>query len=292
MRSKCVVLGVVYPAAKDFLEDYFNSLCSQSSTEFDVLLANDGMAGLEQWISFKELDVDVIQVDGSISQNRLDLIREAIGRGYTRIIFSDTDDCLAPNRVEVSVELLQTHSMVVNDLDLMDYEGKVGDSRYFSSRFSEGSSINLGTITAGNLMGLSNTAATAEVLKNCLELDQANTDVFDWYLWSILLQNREAIFTQQTSTHYRVYGENLAGLPQPINRPGVERGIDVKLKHYTLLSKRMPQMQELAIDFENLQNRVNDDVFFESYIESLQQTRLECPLWWENIKLPAEVGLA
>ena len=38
--------------------------------------------------------------------------------GYANVIFGDADDSFAPNRVEVSKNLLQVHDLVVNEIDV------------------------------------------------------------------------------------------------------------------------------------------------------------------------------
>ena len=149
--------------------------------------------------------------------------------GYGKIIFTDCDDTFENNRVEVAISMLDSEYIVVNDLDITDVNRQVNNPRYFSRRFGANEMITLNSLLAGNMLGLSNTAARADVFERCPALISGDSIASDWYLWSSVLMNgHKARFVSHTSSRYRVYDRSTAGLPQLLNEKNVLKGIEVK----------------------------------------------------------------
>jgi hypothetical protein len=286
-----VVITTVYPGVEPYLCRYLDSLEAQTLKVFDVLLANDGFIGLEAILSGRKLQWRILNVAKTLSGNRRDLINKAIEYGYKKIIFSDSDDELSLNRVDVLNSLLDIHDVVVNDLDIINSSSKLIDMKYLSNRFENGECINSIKLKSSNMMGLTNTAATSNALKNCIALQGGEALAFDWYLWSaVLLNSNEAIFTNKTTSKYRIHSSNVAGFPQPINTSSVLRGIEVKCEYYKLMSGISHNYDELANKFHSERNRLNNTNML-TYISILKMKKFNYPLWWEQIKLPSEVGI-
>jgi hypothetical protein len=166
-KSDAVVVGTAYPGLGSFLGSYLDSLERQSCDGFDLLIANDGLNGLDALLVARKLSWSTIDVNGSISSNRRTLMRRALELGYHKIIFADCDDMLEENRVEVVSAMLNNNSIVVNDLDIVGAEGSLEKARYFSSRLSDDEVITASSLRVGNIMGLSNTAVRKEALHGC-----------------------------------------------------------------------------------------------------------------------------
>jgi len=291
-NKETAVLTTVYPGVGKFLKDYFDSLEGQTSMEFDLLIANDKLDGLTSFLSDRNLNYLIIDVEGSPSSNRRELIRNAINSGYKKLIFSDSDDICEKNRVEIVSNLLDTSHIVVNDLNIVDNNGAELKSMVFSERYDGTKKISLPDILTGNMMGLSNTAVKAEVLQGCPALKTGDPIAFDWYLWStLLLIGYEAKFTSETSTNYRIYDNNVAGLPQPLSEINVARGVEVKRQHYELMAKLDDLYSELSHAFQDVNKRLKQKAWRKKYLNGLKKHAIDNHIWWENIRTPAEVGI-
>ncbi len=293
VHKKIVVIGAVYPGIEKYLEGYFTSLENQTFQEFDVLIANDGLGDFELAIEAHSLCCNSVDIKGSVSSNRRSIIRHAMEMGYQKLVFTDCDDMFEKNRLEVVNELLDNTAVVVNDLDINDENGIDNEPRYFSRRFNEAAMFNKDTIFTGNIMGLSNTAVRVEALNGLPALTKGDSIAFDWYLWACVFHlGYEALFTSKTSTKYRVYGNNTAGLPQALNESNVRKGIEVKQQHYKLMSKIAPAYSDLHYRFNELNDKwVNNNAWRNDYIGALKENDIDNHMWWENIRLPSEVGL-
>lgn len=290
-KNNTVVISTVYPEVEPYLCRYLDSLEAQSSNKFELLIANDGFIGLEEMLSKRELQWRILEVNKTVSENRRDLINKAIEYGYSKIIFSDSDDELSFNRVDILSSLLDSYVVVVNDLDIIDSSNQLIEKKYLSNRFINGESINITKLQSGNMMGLTNTAATANALKGCIALQRGEALAFDWYLWStVLLNANEAVFTNKTTTKYRTYSNNVAGLPQAINNRNVCKGLKVKYEYYKLMSEIKDGYDELAHEFQNGCNKKSDENILK-YISALHENKINYPVWWEQVKSPSEVGI-
>ncbi len=291
-RKDIVVVGTVYPGLGQFLEDYLGSLEAQSFQNFDLLVANDGVNGLDSLLAGRSLSWRSIEVDGSASSNRRALICNAMEMGYDKIIFADCDDTFEENRIEIVSTMLNSDCIVINDLDVVDAGGAEKESRYFSHRFSEHEVIEVDSLRAGNMMGLTNSAVRSEVFQKCPALVSGDSEAFDWYLWSsVLLEGYKARFTSKTSTRYRVYHGNTAGLPQQLDDESLAKGVAVKGRHYELMSKLDEKYSGLADEFRWLNEQIKDRSWCLRYLDALRERGTKYHLWWENIQAPSEVGL-
>ena len=282
-KSNTVIITTVFPEVEPYLSRYLDSLEAQSSNSFELLIANDGYIGLEEVLSKRELQWRILEVNQTISENRRALINKAIEYGYGKIIFSDSDDELSFNRVKVLNSMLDNNDVVVNDLDIIDSSNQLIEKKYFSNRFDDGENINLRKVQSGNMMGLTNTAATASALKNCAALKKGESAAFDWYLWSTVLLNfKKVVFTNKTTTKYRTHSNNVAGLPQAINDRNVGKGLAVKCEYYNLMSQIDCSYLDLASTF-SITYEKKESLTIAKYINALKGKEIRYPLWWEQI---------
>jgi hypothetical protein len=290
-KSDTVVVGTAYPGLGKFLENYLDSLEDQSCSDFDLLIVNDGLDGLDGLLAVRKLSWRTVNVDGSVSCNRRTLICNALEMGYHKIIFADCDDTFAADRVEVVSSMLDKDSIIVNDIDIVDATDREEVSRYFSRRFGEDEMITIHALRVGNMMGLTNCAVRADVFDSCPALVSGDLVAFDWYLWSsVLLGGCEARFTSKTSSKYRVYLGNTAGLPQVLNEKNIVKGVDVKCQYYELMSALDDSYAKLASEFRQVNNKLSDQGWLKDYMVALEEREIENHIWWENIRAPSEVG--
>lgn len=290
-QNQLVVLAVSYDGVKKYLDDYFASLDNQTVSNFDVLIANDGLFGLELFLEKFNLNWLSFDVSGSVSSNRQRLIQKALDMKYEKIVFTDMDDTFHDNRLEISMNVLEDSSVMVNDLNLIDVDGRVTAKNYFSRRFKQ-LDITLDTLFYGNMMGMSNTSARSEVFKDSPAITGGESNAFDWYLWTTVLAGGDnALFTSETSTNYRIHDNNIAGLPQNINLENVIKGVEIKYQHYNLVSYLGESYIKQAEGYKILKDMIKEKDWREQYIYALNAHPVENATWWENIRLPFEVGL-
>ncbi len=290
-NNNVAVVGVLYPLASAYINDYIKSLESQSFKNFDLVLFNDGFKDAQK-LKSNSLNILLKNISGTPSEIRLKLINHIIDSSYEYIIFTDCDDLLAVNRVETSLNLLDKNKIIFNDLDLISETGEGLEYKYLSSRLEDGQKIKIDNLLNFNMMGLSNTAVKKDVLANCLIMLNSDVIAFDWLLWSIALLNNDcAIFSSKTTTKYRIYKNNIAGFPKEISSSFLKRGIAVKLLHYQELSEIDSSYKSLYESFNYVNEMSNNDDWLQEYIIALNKHKEHNSLWWEDIKIPKEVGI-
>ena len=286
--SKVCVLGVIYPGLENFLDAYFASIKQQSLRNFEILLANDGFEEIQHYLRKHSLEerTRVLKINGSPASIRRKLTIYAQNTGADYFIFTDCDDVLDENRVEESRSLLEKHDIVVNDLCVTDEELKIKFPHYLSNRIDNGKRFEMLDLIDLNFMGLTNTSCSRKVLQISSFISNYDVIAFDWLYWSLALSlNYSAVFTCRTSTKYRNYNKNIAGLPQNVNQDSIEFGLRVKRLHYKALS-RIDSSNEVfskrLLQVEEMINYKNKQYIYENMIENMNKYY---PLWWENIRL-------
>ena len=90
-----------------------------------------------------------------------------------------------------------------------------------------------------NFLGMSNTAVNLNKLdiKFIESLNEYKYDIFDWYFYTrILLLGLKGKKVDDCSTLYRLHANNMVGIAER-NKNNIMREIEVKKKHYKILSK-------------------------------------------------------
>lgn len=269
-----------------YLHDFFRSLQKQTYKDFDVLVLNDKFEYLDKLIKpYTDLNIIILPYSGTPAQNRkysIDYIKE---KNYDIAVFGDSDDYFSTNRIKKSIELLDDYDIVVNDLSLFNTDGIYID-KYISNRIANKTNITIDMIKDKNIFGLSNTAVRVDILSE-MNFDRELIAV-DWYMFSkLLLDGNKAVFTNETLTYYRQYSLNTVGIGD-ITKDIIERGIEVKLMHYSLLLNHDQSFLQLFNEIKKLKESLSSDDDVDQYIKILKKVQIKFPLWWEDIKLYKE----
>jgi glycosyltransferase involved in cell wall biosynthesis len=282
-------LGVVFPKVKKYLTEYLDSLQKQTYKDFDLIIINDGLKDFDRLTSRYKLNI--IQLNhrntpAKIREYGINFIKK---KGYDFIVFSDSDDVLAADRIEKSIELLKSCDIVVNDVTLISNRSKILKRKYFSRRLRNGSRVGLDFIMDKNIFGFTNTAARINAIEKNVKIPK-NPAAADWYLFSVLLNNGlSAVFTNKTVTYYRIYKDNIAGLGQKMDKSTVLSGLNIKFSHYKNLAKVNGRYKPLLMATESLKKNIDEKSgYVRRYIKHLTSINIKNPLWWEQIKLPQE----
>lgn len=211
MLNKVAFLTTVFPMKRRYLVDFFDSLLSQSFCEFDIIVVNDGYKGFSCILDkYKELNIVELVYSNTIAKNREFGINFCKNKGYEALIFGDSDDYFSNNRVELSLDYLKKHDIVVNDVTLFNENG-IYERCYMSNRINNKSLIRYNYIKNKNIFGLSNTAINLSILDEVI-FDKEIVAV-DWMLYKNLLKNNKtAIFINTAITYYRQHKNNVVGL--------------------------------------------------------------------------------
>ena len=131
---------------------------------------------------------------------------------FDNTVFGDTDDFFAPNRIELSKQLLQQHAIIAHDVWLVNELGQLLEPNYWKYRPELLQGISYKNLVHYNVLGLGNTAIQNKVLPKEFKIP-ADLIAVDWYVFSNLLKEGiRAFFTAETYIYYRQYEGNTIGL--------------------------------------------------------------------------------
>lgn len=268
MMKKIGFLTTIFPENRDYLKEFFNSIKNQTYKDFDLIVVNDGYENFDEIKkNYTNLDIIELMYSSSPAKNREHGINYCINNEYDILIFGDSDDYFANNRVEKSIEFLENNDVVVNDLSLFDSNG-IYKNNYISNRLENNFIVNLDFIKNKNIFGLSNTAISLDHV-SMLNIP-SNLIAVDWYIFSLLLlSNKKAIFTNETTSYYRQYTQNTVGFKE-LDIASLKQGIKIKKIHFQNLSK-------ITNIFDKELERILKRDFRFNDIEIYN------PLWWELI---------
>jgi len=283
--NETAFISAVYPGVEEYLGDFLTSLAAQDYKSFDVIIVNDGLEDCEEKLSLHyDLNIRTVSADGTPAQVRKEGIRYLCENDYKTVIFGDSDDYFAPNRIGKLLSCLGTNDVVLNELTLVDKKKNVIEKHYLSERLKDGQSVPFCYIRNKNCFGFSNTATRVSLLKD-IPIPKDLIAV-DWYIFSYLLTiGARAVFTSATETFYRQYSNNTIGIGA-LDERKILTGIRVKAVHYHALSKEYSEFAKLAEMFASLENiLLSDKEKLSNYCSRIHGLNLVNPLWWENIQI-------
>lgn len=283
MKKVCV-FSVIFPANLAYFDDYLVSLNSQDFKNFDIVLLNDGVKNLNSILdNYKKLEFKIYPVKGSPAEIRQKGIEILSDSGYEKIIFADTDDYFSVNRISMSLQLLESYDVVVNDVSLVTEDKVVFGENYISHSLKDNTIFDYNYLINKNILGLSNTAINRNILSK-VEIESEVIAV-DWFLFTTWLVRKKikCIFSNKAMTFYRQHSANTAGMGI-VTEAGILNAIEVKRIHYRNLSKLDDTFEQLSNKFEALNTKLKDIIFRRNYIAHIKSINLKYPLWWEEAK--------
>ena len=281
--SEVAYFSVVYPKAIIYLDEFLRSAQAQNGRSFNMVLVNDGVAGLEDLCKkYRQLNVRILKAFGSPSENRKHGLAQTKKLGYSKIVLADCDDFDAPNRLEVTAGLLDKYDIVVNDLDLVDQKSHIQRKSYFSSRLSDLTRIDATFIEDKNLFGFGNSAMRAE----CLDLGEFDSSVIsaDWLFFTlVLLKGKTAVFTNQTVTYHRLHEDNLISLGR-VDPDALIKALRSKLRHYEYMARRHSRFKAILDKYQQIERQLTSHDGMNKYMESMAKRKENNLFWLEEIQ--------
>jgi hypothetical protein len=289
--SNTILVGCIYPGVEPFLGDFFESIKSQTTQDYDVLIISDNL----ELKDAQKLppNTKIIQLKQNITpaQIRLKAIECCKENKYQYIIFTDVDDFFSANRVELSKIDLQNYDFVFNEIDLVDINGHSIRANVLKGINIRNQYNKVNEIIDKNLFGLSNTAVSLNAL-NELTIPKEIIAV-DWWIFTILLLNKQSgKFIEKAKTYYRQTNNNTVGMWQPLDDNRLFKGIEVKTIHYknvyqyckekdikeTMLFKQ--KLEQMRI----LNKEIRNESFRKKYINMVNKNMNDIYKgWWSEI---------
>lgn len=291
---KTVVLTTVYNGVENFLEDFLLSLENQSYKDFTLVILNDGLHKLKDYISNVNLNIKVLSIErkATIAQVRQIGIGYCLENKVKHIIFADSDDYFSRSRIEKSVEYLDNgYDIIINNLIIVNSAGNVIQENYFSELQEKKLSFN--DIIDKNYFGLSNTAVNVKILEKVIPIPK-EINAVDWWIFSILVYNNYDIkFIEDQFTYYRQYNSNLIGANLIINENYVKLCIETKFKHYFNLYRYFSNIDKRIAEtfydkynkfFEIRNSILSNEDELKKYMDWLKQNKSVSNAWWNNVR--------
>lgn len=269
--------STIYKEGLQYAEEFSASINAQTYKDFDVLLINDNLTEVEgESICHKFYNPSfLIPSKGhTIFETRTFLLEEARRRGYELLVIGDFDDCFSEERIENIVKAVCPQYTFYYH-DLRDFSGNL------QFKTMPPTTEDVSMILEYNYLGMGNTAICVQQLQEDFlkTIYEGNTKVFDWYLYTrILAEGHKGKFVPQTNTYYRLHERNLAGSIAE-TKESIQKEIQVKLEHYGLLEKRMPELKDWIEGYKMLEERFQKGI-------SISTTTMRKGYWWELLENP------
>ncbi len=291
MNNNTVLFTVAYPAVGPFISEFLQSLAKQTDKNFTLFLLNDGLSDIDRYLEGVDISFEVLEHEDRPTALRKTGIKWALSEGAEFIIFGDTDDYFAVNRIEISKKMMSAHDVVCNEIYLTgeEYPQPVP---MLGELLNDETEINIKDIERGNCLGLSNTSIKADKISKLMSEIPDDVVAFDWAFFALSLhEGAKTIFTNKTQTYYRQHGNNIAS-PCSFSEKQILRAVRVKRDHYCFLSKYYDGYVDLSKQFERLNSRLQSDLIFKSnYCEAVRREPGGRSKWWEPIKALEESQL-
>ena len=236
-KLETIVFSVIFPGNLKYFSTFLKSLENQTDTNFKLLLVNDGVENITNYLQKTCLKYEIHSVQYKTPfEIRILGLKIITKLAPSYIIFADTDDTFSPNRVEVLVQYLKRYTFVCNDIDLMNEQGNIFKKSFWSNRLQDNFEFDIHFIKNKNVIGLGNSGIQFKVLDKILNKLTQIKEGNDWLFFSAAEENLNGIFLKNCTTHYRQHDSNLIG-KKNINLETFITQLEGKINHYTLLKK-------------------------------------------------------
>ncbi len=273
--------AVVYKEAFQYYREFVEAINNQDLYDFDIILLNDNLEKHQFEVIAQDLNRKVVEVlnddASSIAENRLNLIRYAIRKGYDLLIIGDFDDSMSENRMSsIKLSYDQEYTFYYNDLFYLDSK-----EMFFTQLPSEVANVAL--VYEQNFIGFGNSALNLNNIDGALIdlLYSKQTLAFDWMLYSmLLLHGHKGKKIDGCQSYYRIHDCNTAG-DMKLSIDGLKKEIEIKVAHYSkLVTEDDPMFMRLLSFYSALYDS------FENHFDVLMNESIaNNHYWWGRINM-------
>ena len=217
---KNALVSFVYHDAIKYFDSLIDCVNSQTMKEFDFIIFNDGVIDIEGKFNKLMVPIKIINVKSkSLTEIRFKALKILLNLEYDSYIFQDCDDLMSRNRIAESLFLLKSYDLVVNDLDLIDENSNLIQTKVWSDRFEDSNIFNYSHIEEFNFVGLGNSSINRRLLKFIPVLPMEDLKAIDWYIFYSILRKskKQGHFTSECCTKYRQHENNTIGIQYNLN---------------------------------------------------------------------------
>ncbi len=281
-----------YPEGERYFSDFFHSVFSQTDKKIDLWIGLDRIE--ERVVSdylIKKIPVSFLERKNNESTIALRqrAIKEMIEK-YPGIIFVDSDDILAPSRVAAARSNLIKYDVYGCAMKIIDENGADLNISFQVPQKSDFLSL----LPRFNIFGMSNTAYSSEMIRQCLPFPK-DCILLDWFVatraWA---RDARMYFDRVQRMSYRQHSSNTARVIPPFTQEQIIKSTDLVLKHYTLVLNNIPELPDSKrILIENAQHSVasfnqiikESQEILQAYIRELNKLPPN-HIWWSCVAHP------
>lgn len=295
---------VLYPSIHfdAFLKDSLHSIASQTLQNFSLYLFYDGLNEgqkdkVRQICDLLKLKPSFIdeQTLGKLhpSAIRHQIIHFALENNFQHLIFSDFDEKVDSNRLELTLPMLESYDFTYCNAYITDfYYNKLHTKDLHALLKIPNIITEISPIVDKNFVGLGSLGINLKNYQNKHPKTLPHTLAYDWFLAThMILCGLKGASIQQSFTKYRQHSHTYIGIARALNEQTLKLGLEVKLNHYlhfsshqTIFKDRLAQIQELKAYLANSRQKMQNYI----KIINCRFNALEMG-WWENIKTLQEI---
>lgn len=277
--AKTAVFSVIFPANLEFFNQFLSSLEVQTMKDFDLLLLIDSIEDIDEHIARykRKLNIVTHKASGTIAEVRDIGFKWICDCDYKNIVFSDSDDLMAKDRLAVCVDGLSSYQLIVNDV--VPFCNKVaGTKGYWRSRMHNGHEFGPDELQNYNFVGLGNSAIRSEIISQC-EIPP-DLSVVDWFVFFHWMQGKRGVFSHEGSVFYRQTSDNIAGVDNITDKRLLDI-LQVKLRHYQALLNGFPEFRTQLERHRELYEKLRTNNLLPEAVHSLRSKGINY-FWWEE----------
>lgn len=289
--SKNVLYTTIYPGVEQFLSDWYDSVLSQDTSDFDLYIGLDKIAKniVPDSITdkYRVTFIEAGKEDTPITLRNMAM--EQMTKRYDAIVFTDSDDLLESTRISSALSELNQADINGCALGLVDGGGNDLDV-YFGLTEDEDPDV---VLPRYNFLGLSNSAWRADALRACIPAPP-ECIAMDWFLsTSGWCRGLRISFDRKIKMRYRQYGANTACVVPLFTPEQIIKATNIVCTHYRLMEKNVPVPARKRAILEDAAARVNlfktnidsSRLMLEAYVTALNQMPA-LRLWWLTVAHP------
>ncbi|MBK9306938.1 MAG: hypothetical protein IPM58_07600 [Nitrospira sp.] len=288
------VYTTMYPSAKPYLNDWYQSILRQTDQDFQLWVGLDAMSVEEATAAIGD-DAKATWVLSEPGDSPAQVRQRALERiveRYDGVVLVDSDDILHESRVAVARTDLQQGDLAGCALNLIDRTGTPLDMI-----MTLPSTVLLDELfPRNNIFGLSNSAFRTDLLRRCLPIPSA-TVLVDWFLSTrAWLYGGRLLFDRIARMDYRQHDQNMAQVRPPFTEIQITRDTNRVIEHFQIVTRmlgpetiteRVQRLDQVRHDIQTFYDRVVVRTsVMKSYLESLNQLP-PTPIWWASVAHPS-----
>lgn len=292
MALKTALYTTIYPGEEPYIKPWYDSVQNQTCRDFEIVIGLDEFTPEQVFdcvgFSFK---AHFIPADKGASPAQ---VREKafrfINKNYDRVVFTDSDDILHPERIERASRLLDSCDITACSLRIIDTDGT--DLKRIFPLEEQPNLFKL--MPRANVFGLSNTAYKTSLLEKVMPFP-AECVMLDWFMATrAWLYGAEIKTDTKALMDYRQHHANTARVLPPFTKSQLLRACELLKLHYELIEIHvLPDFPQVKPTYAKQISRLETFIDAMSHAERLEEylsalnKQEENYIWWSWIAHPA-----